>query len=129
MRATAAPGPHAALFAEARRRLPAKAPGWRVTASSAPRGLGLVVSSPRGAALREAYFYASTPRLLDYAKPQPLTREGAAYRLDLARDPNGAPSERLAGVLVAGVGGSSVALEVDVAIPLGRNPPKQEKNP
>jgi DsbC/DsbD-like thiol-disulfide interchange protein len=131
VRATAGPGPHAALFAEARRRLPAKSPRWRFSLSSAPGGLSLVVRSPQGAELRDAYFYAVTPRLLDYAKPQPLTREGAAHRMALARDPNGAPSERLAGVLVAETGGETVPLEVDVTIPFGpaRTSLKQERTP
>jgi thiol:disulfide interchange protein DsbD len=131
VRATSGPGPHAARFAETRRRLPARDPGWRISASAAPRGLSLVVRSPRGAVLRDAYFYSITPRVLDYAKPQPLAREGAAHRMELARDPNGAPPERLAGVLVAGTTGGTVALEVDVPIPVSpaRTSLKQERKP
>ena len=127
----ASPGPHAALFAGVRRRLPRKDPAWRFSASSAASGLTLVVRGPRAAALREAYFYAVTPRLLDYAKPQALTREGAVHRLALARDPNGAPADRLAGVLVAETGDGTTAVEVDV--PLVSNPArtslKQERRP
>jgi thiol:disulfide interchange protein DsbD len=130
VRAAAAPGSQAALFAEARRRLPKKDAAWRFSASSAPGSLSLVVRPPRGTDLREAYFYPVTPRLLDYAQPQKLTREGAVQRLALARDPNGAPSDRLAGVLVAGTGAGALAVEVDV--PLGSGPArtslKQEKN-
>jgi DsbC/DsbD-like thiol-disulfide interchange protein len=131
VRPSASSGPHAALFAETRRRLPAKAPGWRFSAASTPGSVRLVVRSPHGAALREAYFYAVTPRLLDYAKAQGLTREGGAHRLELPRDPNGAPSERLAGVLVAGTGNGTVALEVDVRIASGpaRTSLIQEKKP
>jgi DsbC/DsbD-like thiol-disulfide interchange protein len=131
VKALASPGPQAVLFAEARRRLPGKDPGWRFSASSAPTGLILVVRPPRGTALREAYFYAVTPRLLDYAQPQPLVREGAAHRLHLPRDPNGAPSERLAGVLVAETGSGTVAVEADVKVATGpaRTSLKQERKP
>jgi thiol:disulfide interchange protein DsbD len=131
VRATTAPGPHAALFAEARRRLPARDPGWRFSASSTPRGLTLVARAPRGTALRDAYFYALTPRVLEYAKPQPPTREGGVHRLELPRDPNGAPAERLAGVLVAETGKGTVAVEVDLKIGVGpvRTSLEQEREP
>ena len=131
VRAAAAPGPHAALFAEARRRLPAKDPGWRFSVSPPGQGLSLVVRPPRGQALHGAYFYTVTPRLVDYARPQELEREGGAYRLALARDPNGAPSGRLAGVLVADTGSGTVALEVDVPLASGpaRTSMKQERKP
>ena len=112
----ATPGPQAALFAEARRRLPTREPDWLFTVSPSPSALRLVVRAPRGTALREAYFYPSTLRLLAYAKPQPLTREGATHRLELPRDPNGALTERLAGVLVAETGSRTVAVEVDAPV-------------
>jgi DsbC/DsbD-like thiol-disulfide interchange protein len=131
VRAAAAPGPHAALFAEARRRLPAKDPGWRFSVSPLGQGLSLAVRPPRGQALREAYFYPVTPRLVDYARPQELERDAGAYRLALGRDPNGAPSGRLAGVLVAETGSGTVALEVDVPLASGpaRTSMKQERKP
>lgn len=127
----ATPGPHAALFAEARRRLPTKEPGWLFTVSPSASALRLLVRTPRGTALREAYFYPSIPRLLDHAKPQPLTREGATHRLELPRDPNGIPAERLAGVLVAETEGRTLAVEVDapVASSPARTSRTQEKNP
>jgi len=75
-------GSHAALFAEARRRLPAKDPGWQVTAQPAPPALRLLVRR-RGARRCGAWFYRGRPRVLDHAKPQPLLREGATHRLDL----------------------------------------------
>jgi thiol:disulfide interchange protein DsbD len=121
VRAAAAPGPQAALFAEARRRLPKKDPAWRFSASSAAGGVSLVVRPPHGTDLRKAHFYPAMPRLLDHAQPQKLTREGAAHRLALVRDPNGAPSDRLAGVLVAGTVSGPLAVEVDV--PLVSGPP------
>jgi thiol:disulfide interchange protein DsbD len=131
VRATARPGPHAALFADARRRLPARDPGWRFSASSAPRALTLVARAPRGTSLREAYFFATTPHLVDYAKPQALTREGDVHRLEIVRDPNGVAQERLAGVLVAQTGRGTVALEVDVKVTAGsaRASLKQERKP
>jgi DsbC/DsbD-like thiol-disulfide interchange protein len=131
VRTDAAPGPHAVLFAAVRRRLPAKDPGWRFSVSPPGQGLSLVVRPPRGQALREAYFYPVTPRLVDYAKPQGLEREGGAYRLALARDPNGAPAGRLAGVLVAETNSGTVAVEVDAPIASGpaRTSMKQERKP
>jgi DsbC/DsbD-like thiol-disulfide interchange protein len=131
VRASASPGPHAALFAEARRRLPAKDPAWRFSAALPGQGLSLVVRPPRGQVLREAYFYPLTLRLVDYARPQELGRDGGAYRLALGRDPNSVPSGRLAGVLVAETGRGTVALEVDVALASGaaRTSMKQERKP
>jgi len=126
VRATTHPGPPAALFADARRRLPKKDPAWGFSASSAAASLSLVVRPPRGTELREAYFYPAAPRLLDHAQPQTLTRQGAAHRLALARDPNAAPLERLAGVLVAATGAGPVAVAVDV--PLVRGPARTSLN-
>jgi thiol:disulfide interchange protein DsbD len=116
VRAAKAAGPHAALFAEARRRLPAKDPAWRFTAQSAPPSLRLLARAPRGTTLRQAWFYPAAPRVLDHAKPQPLTRDGAAHRLDLPLDPNGAMPERLSGVLVAETASGTLALEVDAPL-------------
>jgi thiol:disulfide interchange protein DsbD len=129
VRARAGAGPHAALFAEARRRLPKRDPAWAFSASSAPGSLRLEVRPPRGTVLSEAYFYPAAPRLLDHAQPQPLTRRGASHRLDLARDPNGAAMERLAGVLVADTGTGPVAVDVDVPFVAGpaRTSQKQEQ--
>jgi thiol:disulfide interchange protein DsbD len=131
VRPSAPPGRHAALFAEVRRRLPKRDPAWRFSASSAAGSLSLVVRPPRGTTVREAHFYPATPRLLDHAQPQTLTRDGEAHRLALARDPNGTPSERLAGVLVAGTASGAVAVEVDVPIASGpaRTSQNQERKP
>jgi DsbC/DsbD-like thiol-disulfide interchange protein len=131
VRAGVAPGPHAPLFADARRRLPEKDPGWRFSASPAAQGLSLLMRPPRELALLEAYFYSATPRLVDYASPQELQREGRAHRLTLARDPSGAPSGRLAGVLVAETGNGTVAVEVDAPIVSGpaRSSVKKERRP
>lgn len=131
VRATAAPGRQAALFAKARRRLPRKDPAWGFAAASAAGRVSLAVRPPHGVALREAYFYPATPRLLDHAQPQTLAREGAVHRLALALDPNGAPMGRLAGVLVAGTGDGPLALDVDVGIGSGpaRASSKQESKP
>jgi DsbC/DsbD-like thiol-disulfide interchange protein len=110
------PGPEAAAFAEARKRLPAADPAWRFAATPAGDALALAFSPPRRSILKNAYFYASTPRVLDYARPQTLERTKTGYRLLLARDPNGATLARLAGVLVIEVDGRPRAYEVDVAL-------------
>jgi thiol:disulfide interchange protein DsbD len=126
VRATSAPTADGALFADARRRLPKSDPAWGFSVSSAARGLSLVVRPPRGTEVREAYFYPAVPRVLDHAQPQTLTREGTTNRLALARDPNAAPLERLAGVLVAGTRAGPVAVAVDV--PLARSPARASLN-
>jgi thiol:disulfide interchange protein DsbD len=119
VRATSAPTAEGALFADVRRRLPRKDPAWGFSVSSTARSVSLVVRPPRGTELREAYFYPAVARVLDHARPQTLTREGTANRLALARDPNAAPLERLAGVLVAGTGTGLVAVAVDVPLARG----------
>ena len=63
--------------------------------------------------------WTKVARVLDHAQPQRLTRQGTASRLALARDPNAAPLERLAGVLVAGTARGPVAVAVDVALARG----------
>ena len=64
-----------------------------------------------------AYLYPLAPRVLEHAQPQTLERgAGRRYRLRLARDPNGAPVERLAGVLVVDTGRGRRALSVDVPL-------------
>ncbi len=116
VRGEAVPGPHAALVAEARRRLPGKDPAWRFSASASGPVYRLVLRPPRSAELTGAYFYPVTQGLLDHAKPQELVRDGAGHRLTLARDPNGTPAARLAGVLVAETTRGTVALEVDAPL-------------
>jgi thiol:disulfide interchange protein DsbD len=131
VRPTAPAGTEATLFAEVRRRLPRRDPAWRFSASSGAGSLNLLVRPPRGTELREAYFYPAAPRLLDHAQPQTLTRRVASHRLALARDPNGAPMERLSGVLVAATGTGPVAVDVDVPFVPGpaRTSLKQERRP
>jgi thiol:disulfide interchange protein DsbD len=133
VRSTSAPAAEAALFAEARRRLPRRDRAWgfSTSTSSADGGLSLLVRPPRGTELREAYFFPSVPRLLDHTQPQTLTRRGEGHRLALARDPNGAPADRLVGVLVAVTEPGPVAVEVDVPFVPGpaRTSLKQERRP
>jgi DsbC/DsbD-like thiol-disulfide interchange protein len=109
----------AALFAQARTRLPVQDPGWRVSAEGRPGSVLLAVRPPRGTSVRDAYFYPLTPQLVDYSRPQTLGREGSAIRLELARDPNGVPAERLNGVLVADTAAGRTALQVDVRLGSG----------
>ena len=116
-----APGPQAALFAEARRRLPRKDPAWRFSVSSAARAPEPRRPAPRGAGAARGVLLPA-----DAAGPRPRaarrrsTRRGAVHRLALARDPNGAPTGRLAGVLVAGPEPARSPLDVDV--PLASRP-------
>jgi thiol:disulfide interchange protein DsbD len=115
VRTASAPGPHAALFEQARRRLPVKDAGWAFAARPGGEGFLLDVRPPRGTTLRGAWFYAVVPRVVDHARPQALAREGALHRLAVPRDPNGSV-ERLTGVLVAETGAGTRALEVDVPL-------------
>jgi DsbC/DsbD-like thiol-disulfide interchange protein len=111
------PGPDAALFAAARDRLPVTDAAWRFSAAPAGDAIALLIHPARGGALVDAYLYAITSRVLDYAKPQKLERAKTGYRLLLARDPNGAHAARLAGVLVVETGGRKRAISLDVALP------------
>jgi DsbC/DsbD-like thiol-disulfide interchange protein len=115
-RENASPGPAAALFEDARRRLPRRDQTWRFSASAGAGSIGLSVSPPRGTTLEEAYVYPVTRRVLDYSKPQALRPSGDGYRLDLPRDPKGAGIERLEGVLVGRTATGPLALEVDVTL-------------
>jgi DsbC/DsbD-like thiol-disulfide interchange protein len=111
------PSPSAPLFTEARRRLPAPATGWGVTASAEPPALVLFFRPPPGEKVKSASFYPLAPRVLDHASPQPLERTPRGrYRLRLVRDLNGVPVERLTGVLVVDVTGGRRALNVDVRV-------------
>jgi len=109
-------GPDAALFTEARRRLPAKSGSWHATAVASASEIALSLKPPKGTAVTSAYFYPETPRMLDYSRAQPLQREGSGIRLDLPRDANGMMAGRLAGVVVAETGHGTLAVEVDAAI-------------
>jgi thiol:disulfide interchange protein DsbD len=131
VRGEARPGPQAALFSRFRPRLPAKDPAWRFSASLAGPVLSLGLRPPRAAELKSAWFYPVAQGLLDNAHPQELRREGAGYRLALARDPNGAAAERLAGVLVAETSRGTLALEVDAPVAAGpaRASTSQERKP
>ncbi len=112
----AKPGPDAAAFAEMRRRLPAADPTWRISGKAEGSGIAIRFHPPRRARLGSAAFFATTPHVLDYAKPQVLERTPTGSRLLLPRDPNGSTPPRLAGVLVVEVDGHPRALEVDVAL-------------
>ena len=117
VRAAPQPGPAAPLFAATRRAVPAPATAWRLTASADPSGLVLAWLPPAGEEVKDAYFYPLAPRVLEHAQPQTLERGAPRrYRLRLARDPNGAPVERLAGVLVVDTTRGRRALSVDVPL-------------
>jgi DsbC/DsbD-like thiol-disulfide interchange protein len=111
------PGAAASLFAEASREMPVEDGEWTFAAAAGEGAIDLMVQPPPGTSVSEAYFFPIPRRVLDYSKPQPLAREEGAYRLELARDPNGEPSvPRLAGVLVATTPDGEMALEVDVPV-------------
>jgi thiol:disulfide interchange protein DsbD len=136
VRAEASPGPAAALFEEARRRLPRADEAWGFSASARGGSIELAVSPPRGTTLEEAYFYPLTRRVLDYSKPQALRRSGAGYRLDLPLDPKGQAVDRLEGVLVGETPKGALAVEVDVelaapsaALVLSTRTPGQTRRP
>jgi thiol:disulfide interchange protein DsbD len=117
VRPGARPGEAAATFAEARRRLPAPPAGWTITAAAEPPGLALAVQPPAGEEVKGAYFYPHAPRVLEHARPQSLERVAARrYRLRLVRDPNGAPVDRLAGVLAVDTAKGRRALAVDAPL-------------
>jgi thiol:disulfide interchange protein DsbD len=115
VRPASAPGPHAALFAEARRRLPARDAAWGFAARPGGNGFLLDVRPPRGTTLREAWFYAAAPRVVDHAGPQALAREGTVHTLTVPSDRNGS-AERLTGVLVAETDAGTRAFDVDVPL-------------
>jgi thiol:disulfide interchange protein DsbD len=117
VRSASRPGPAAAAFAEARRRLPAPHPGWNVSATREGSDLVLAVRPSGQEAPRAAYFFPLEPRVIDHAREQALERAAARrYRLRLARDPNGPPVERLRGVLAVETAAGRRALAVDVAV-------------
>ena len=118
VRAAPRPGKDAALFAQARQRLPSALPGWTVEAAADPAQIVLGVRAATGEDVTDAYFYPLEPRVLDHAQAQKLERAGARhYRLRLVRDPNGAAVERLGGVLVVETARGRRALPVDAAVP------------
>jgi DsbC/DsbD-like thiol-disulfide interchange protein len=117
VRAAPQPGAAAPSFVAARRSVPAPAPAWSITASADPPGLVLAWRAPAGEEAKDAYFYPLAPRVLEHAQPQALERGAARrYRLRLARDSNGEPVERLAGVLVVDTAKGRRALSVDVPV-------------
>jgi DsbC/DsbD-like thiol-disulfide interchange protein len=118
VRAAPRPAPEtAALFAEARRRLPKQAGTWVVDAKAAPSMIALTFRAPRGEAPGEAYFFAAQPLVIDYAAPQPLRDVEGGHRLELAPAANAQkPLTRLVGVLLTEGRAGRVALDVDVPV-------------
>jgi DsbC/DsbD-like thiol-disulfide interchange protein len=125
--AASRPGPSAAAFADARRRLPSPRPGWDVTATAEGSSLVLAVR-PTGELPKSAYFFPLEPRVIEHGREQALERAATRrYRLRLARDPNGPPVERLRGVLAVETDGGRRALAVDVPVP-DRAPARASRN-
>jgi thiol:disulfide interchange protein DsbD len=124
VRATARPGPQAALVAAARALLPATDSAWRFSAAPSGDAVVLTVQPPRGSSFDDAWFYPLLPHVLDHAKAQQAVRGPAGYRITLTRDPNGTLPDRLQGVLALRAAGVERALVVDAR--MGANTTTQD---
>ncbi|RYD88163.1 MAG: hypothetical protein EOP61_34120 [Sphingomonadales bacterium] len=62
----------------------------------------IAVPFARDRPLTGAYFYPLTPRLIDHAAPQIITRRGEKVIVELRAAENASPMERIEGVLVSG---------------------------
>jgi thiol:disulfide interchange protein DsbD len=108
----------ASAFAETRERLPKGRGPWRFEAKSGASRLDLlalgVVPLPR-----EAYFFPSTPSLVEHGEAQTLQAERGGFRLRVPLAPNARQPERVEGVLVADGVGFELAAPVERADPKG----------
>jgi thiol:disulfide interchange protein DsbD len=88
-------------FAEWRRRLPVRALGWTTEAVETPTGFDLRIVPPAdwAGSMESATFFALDRGLVQYAAPQPLSRNGEAYVLGLAGAGIADTPDALAGVL------------------------------
>jgi len=121
------PSASAALFAAARRSLPADPAGWTFETREAGASLALDIRPPRAhRPLREAYFFSERPLALDHAARQRLVRADGGWRLELTAAPNAPrPLPGLLGVLVVtGTDGATEAVRVD-ARPAGATEEKR----
>jgi DsbC/DsbD-like thiol-disulfide interchange protein len=112
---SAGPDPRwATPIAAARAQVPVAAPAaWRFSARGEEGGASLAIAPPKGIELKDAFFLPFDEGKIEPAAPQALTKDGAAYRLNLlaAAQPVG-PFERVSGVLVS----EDQKLVVDVPI-------------
>lgn len=110
---------HAALFQEARKRLPRVSEAWSVEARRAGTEIHLHFKGPR--ALSFVYFFPSEEDVIQHAADQLLVREGDAWALRMTRSANAQDwPARLRGVAVATPGWSDDpthrALPIDVPL-------------
>jgi len=108
----------AGLLTQARSQLPVKSP-WPVQLQAAAAGQGLTLSWPAaGTAATEAWFFAETWGAVAHSAPQPLTREGErwALQLPLGETPLAA-GKTLAGVLVLKGAEGAKAYQVSAPVP------------
>jgi len=117
------PGPAAALFVEARSRMPRAPDGWSLSAEAGPRAISLAARAPSGFSAQGGYLFLDQPLVADFGIPQGFERTKDGYRLTMTPAPNAPrPPARLTGVLVfdepAGAGGPA-ALQIDVPVTQG----------
>jgi DsbC/DsbD-like thiol-disulfide interchange protein len=114
---TPRPGAWHSLFQATRRRLPERPTGWAQAVSVSERTITLTLVPPAGARPlpEDIYFYPAGSEWVDHAAPQRRLALADGYRLELIRAPNAAPIEALTGVLVAGEGEETLALEIEAA--------------
>ena len=113
----------ASRIARAKGLLPADVRGWSVEAIPSEGGFQLrAVPSPgwRGS-LDGAYFFPEASGVIDYAAPQPVSRDGEAWVLDLDGSGIAETPAALDGILVAPAGetfdGTHRALAVSAPVP------------
>ena len=93
----------AAAVERARGLLPVRAAGWTVEALEGAEGFALKIMPPVDwdGSLEGAHFFPETTGVIDYAAPQPVSREGDAWTLGLAGSGIAETPDVLEGVLVA----------------------------
>jgi thiol:disulfide interchange protein len=112
-----APAPNAdatALFADARRKLPADGASWKPEMIGAGPALALLLQPP--APLRSAEFFAAEPGVVKASGAQTLRRTAAGYSLELVREDAAAALESVAGVLRATTDAGEVALQIGAPV-------------
>lgn len=89
-------------FERTRALLPRVSKDWTFSATPNSAGSSLLITPPRAQpALQSAAFYPYDEGLIEPSAPQPLTRDGASYRLDISRAVQPlAPLTQLRGIVV-----------------------------
>jgi thiol:disulfide interchange protein DsbD len=102
-------------FAATRRRLPEPGAAWTPRAAAEKDRFTLGFRPPAGARVKDAYFFAEEPEVVEYAAAQPLRARADGYEVGLRRATNGPRLPAgLRGVLVVWPDrGEPRALEID----------------